>query len=39
MSLKENNFLNLKHNKLNYTIAFSALLALGLAEKIIKESK
>ena len=35
--LKENNFLNSKHNKLNYTIAFSALLALGLnSEKIIK---
>ena len=36
-SLKENNFLKLKHNQLNYTIAFSALLALGLeANKIIK---
>ncbi len=36
-SLKENNFLKLKHNQLNYTIAFSALLALGLeAKKIIK---
>ena len=36
-SLKENSFLKLKHNQLNYTIAFSALLALGLeANKIIK---
>ena len=36
-ALKENNFLKLKHNQLNYTIAFSALLALGLkANKIIK---
>ncbi len=36
--LKENNFLNLKHNILNYTIAFSALLALGLKSgKIIKD--
>ena len=36
-SLKENNFLKLKHNQLNYTIAFSALLALGLeANKVIK---
>ena len=36
-SLKQNNFLKLKHNQLNYTIAFSALLALGLEEnKIIK---
>ena len=35
--IKENNFLNLKHNQLNYTIAFSALLALGLKpNKIIK---
>ncbi len=36
-SLKTNNFLKLKHNQLNYTIAFSALLALGLeVNKIIK---
>ena len=36
-SLKENSFLRLKHNQLNYTIAFSALLALGLeANKTIK---
>ena len=36
-SLKESNFLKLKHNQLNYTIAFSALLALGLkTNKIIK---
>ena len=36
-SLKESNFLKLKHNQLNYTIAFSALLALGLkANKIIE---
>ncbi len=36
-SLIENNFLRLKHNQLNYTIAFSALLAVGLeANKIIK---
>ena len=36
-SLKENSFLKLKHNQLNYAIAFSALLALGLkANKIIK---
>ena len=36
-SLKENNFLKLNHNQLNYTIAFSALLILGLeANKIIK---
>jgi len=36
-SLKQNNFLKLKHNQLNYTIAFSALLALGVEEnKIIK---
>ncbi len=36
-TLKENNFLKLKHNQLNFTIAFSALLALGLeANKIIK---
>ena len=36
-SLKENNFLKLKHNQLNYTIAFSALLAVGLeANEIIK---
>ena len=36
-SLKENSFLKLKHNQLNYTIAFSALLALGLeVNKIIK---
>ena len=35
--MKENNFLKLKHNQLNYTIAFSSLLALGLeANKIIK---
>ena len=35
--LKENNFLKLKHNQLNYTIAFSALLAVGIeANKIIK---
>lgn len=36
-SLKENNFLKLNHNQLNYTIAFSALLILGLEpNKIIK---
>lgn len=29
-SLRDNSFLNFKHNQLNYTIAFSALLALGL---------
>ena len=35
--IKDNNFLKLKHNQLNFTIAFSALLALGLeANKIIK---
>ena len=35
--LKENNFLKLRHNQLNYTIAFSALLAVGLeANKIIE---
>ena len=36
-SLKESNFLKLNHNQLNYTIAFSALLVLGLeANKVIK---
>ncbi len=35
--LKDTKFLKLKHNQLNYTIAFSALLALGLKpNKIIK---
>ncbi len=35
--LKENSFLNLRHNQLNYTLAFSALLALDLKpNKIIK---
>ncbi len=36
-SLKESNFLKLNHNQLNYTIAFSALLVLGLeANKVIE---
>ena len=36
-TLKAKNFLNLNHNQLNYTLAFSALLALGLEpKKIIK---